>query len=728
MLLMSASCEWDDVEETNRRNNSSTDNNPAEDVYDKLPEIKLAVVLPLDNSYRPRFQRVSEWAMSNITKATKDFSYKIAPEDMSGVKLSLEWFDENVIDAEKLAKELAGRNDIAAILGPMFSSDTQVFALECAKTGMNLLLPCTTSAEVVRKFANKPFFWSFAETDIRQCQVMLETAKEYCGCKSVSLITGTGFYGQTFANWLPFEAQEQGLQLNHIYVYDGDLDQATVNLAMEQSEDGQAIICTPSEVSDVLTFQNAVKTQNPKGRAILSDIAMDPSLLDYGALFSDALGIGITADEESGFMDEYLSRYGTEPTEGECQFYDALVLMSIVASDLFEQGFGDAKTVNSAVSSDPYAYNFLVSEALSRILMPGDFNELFLTKADDIKSVIVTKLYNVRGASGHIDFDKYNKASVAHSTYQLWTINGHEFSTLKYYKERPMSTDAWEAEVSKIEKVETSDVDIDYPDLDKQWAVLVAGSSDWSDYRHQADVLMVYNLLKENGYPDDHIILVMEDNLVTHSNNIHAGQVIDYNGNNIYHDVEVDYKPSEIEAEDIGRIILGRKTDKLDKVIESDGDDNIFIYWAGNGTDNELNMGNSGFSYEDFSFVMDAMTKPERKCRKILCVIDASHAQAVTHIEDSQDIKGVLCINSATVRETSLADQCDFDEIQETYLATHFTKVFVESLSKTSNLSYYNVYENLARYTSGSHVNVSNAQNFDNLEKASISEFIQYRK
>lgn len=726
---MSVSCEWDDVEETNRRNNSETDNedNPVE-VYDKLPAIKVAVVLPLDNSYKPRFERVSEWAKQNITNATKDISYKVAPEDMSGISISIEWFDENTIDAEALAKKLAERDDIAAILGPMFSSDTQVFALECAKTGMNLLLPCTTSAEVVRKFADKPFFWSFAETDIRQCQVMLETAKDYCGCSSVSLITGTGFYGQTFANWLPFEVLEQGLGLDHIYVYDGDLDQATVDLAMQQSKEGQAIICTPSEVSDVLTFQNAVKTQNPKGRAILSDIAMDPSLLDYGALFSDALGIGITADEESGFMAEYVSKYGTEPTEGECQFYDALVLISIVASDIFDQGLGDAKSVNSASLQDPYAYNFLVSEALSRILEPGDFDELFLTKPDDVRSVVLTKLYNVRGASGHIDFDKANKSSVAHSTYQLWTIKGREFSTLKYYKEMPMSTDAWEAEVSKIEPLETSNVNIQYPDLHNQWAVLVAGSSDWSDYRHQADVLMVYNMLKKNGYPDDHIILVMEDNLLTHPDNIHPGEVRGYNGENLYMDVEVDYKASQLEAEDIARIVMGIKTDKLDKVIEADADDNILIYWAGNGTDTELLLGNNGFSHDDFQFVMDAMTSGERKCRKLLCVIDASHAQAVTNLDENLSIQGVLCINSSTIRETSLADQCDFDELQGTYLATHFTKVFVESLSQSSYLSYYNVYEKLARYTSGSHVNVSNAPNFDNLDKSSISEFVKYMK
>lgn len=726
LMLLGVSCEWDDVDKANAQNRLEEEK--LQEASDKLPAVKVAVVLPLDNSYKPRFERVAQWAMENISEATRGMSYSLAPSDHSGISIEIEWHDENVIDPELLAQELAQSEDIVAIIGPMFSSDTQVFALECAKTGMNLLLPCTTSSEVVRKFSSKPFFWSFAETDIRQCQVMLETAKNYCNCNSISLITGDGFYGQTFSNWLPFEVKEQGLTLNHIYVYEGDLDQETVTRAMQESVDGQAIICTPSEVSDVLTFQNAVKTQNPKGKAILSDIAMDPSLLDYGSLFSDALGIGITADEQSGFLEEYIANYATEPTEGECQFYDALVLMSIVASDLYNSNIGDPKTYNLMSSSSSDSYNTLVSKAMERILKPGDANELYLTKVTDIKSVIADKAYNVRGASGHIDFDKANKSSVAHSTYQLWTINGHEFSTLKYYKETPMSIDAWEAEVSTIEDINTGDVDISYPALDKQWAVLVAGSSSWSDYRHQADVLMVYNMLKDNGYPDDHIVLVMEDDIARNPANIYPGMVIGYNGVNLYDNITIDYKPSQLEPSDIARIILGRKSDKLPKVLESDNDDNILIYWVGNSSETEFNLGGGGLSNDDFTYVMQELAKDDRMCRKLLCISDASHAQAVTSLQESLGLNGILCINSSSLRESSLADQCDFDELQQTYLATHFSKVLVETVANSPSCTYYELYEKLARFTSGSHVNISNAANFGNLKRENISEFMQYRK
>lgn len=45
------------------------------------------------------------------------------------------------------------------------------------------------------------------------------------------------------------------------------------------------------------------------------------------------------------------------------------------------------------------------------------------------------------------------------------------------------------------------------------WAVLVAGSKGWSNYRHQADVCHAYQILHKNGIPDSNIIVMMYDDL-----------------------------------------------------------------------------------------------------------------------------------------------------------------------------------------------------------------------
>jgi legumain len=47
----------------------------------------------------------------------------------------------------------------------------------------------------------------------------------------------------------------------------------------------------------------------------------------------------------------------------------------------------------------------------------------------------------------------------------------------------------------------------------QNWAVLVAGSNGWYNYRHQSDVCHAYQILHKNGIPDSNIIVMMYDDI-----------------------------------------------------------------------------------------------------------------------------------------------------------------------------------------------------------------------
>jgi legumain len=47
----------------------------------------------------------------------------------------------------------------------------------------------------------------------------------------------------------------------------------------------------------------------------------------------------------------------------------------------------------------------------------------------------------------------------------------------------------------------------------QNWAVLVAGSNGWYNYRHQSDVCHAYQILHKNGIPDSNIVVMMYDDL-----------------------------------------------------------------------------------------------------------------------------------------------------------------------------------------------------------------------
>ncbi|KER19803.1 hypothetical protein T265_15452, partial [Opisthorchis viverrini] len=47
----------------------------------------------------------------------------------------------------------------------------------------------------------------------------------------------------------------------------------------------------------------------------------------------------------------------------------------------------------------------------------------------------------------------------------------------------------------------------------KSWAVLVAGSNIWENYRHQADVCRAYQVVRENNVPPENIITFAYDDV-----------------------------------------------------------------------------------------------------------------------------------------------------------------------------------------------------------------------
>ena len=74
------------------------------------------------------------------------------------------------------------------------------------------------------------------------------------------------------------------------------------------------------------------------------------------------------------------------------------------------------------------------------------------------------------------------------------------------------------------------------------WVFLVAGSNGWYNYRHQADVCHAYQIVHDHGVPDDHIIVMMYDDIAYNIENPTPGKIINHpNGTDVYHGVPKDY-------------------------------------------------------------------------------------------------------------------------------------------------------------------------------------------
>ncbi|KAI2647688.1 Legumain [Labeo rohita] len=76
----------------------------------------------------------------------------------------------------------------------------------------------------------------------------------------------------------------------------------------------------------------------------------------------------------------------------------------------------------------------------------------------------------------------------------------------------------------------------------KKWIMLVAGSNTWDNYWDQANVCHAYQIVHQNGIPDDQIVVMMYDDIAHNRNNPCPGNIINKpNGPNVYPGVPKDY-------------------------------------------------------------------------------------------------------------------------------------------------------------------------------------------
>ena len=80
---------------------------------------------------------------------------------------------------------------------------------------------------------------------------------------------------------------------------------------------------------------------------------------------------------------------------------------------------------------------------------------------------------------------------------------------------------------------------------DDHWAVLIAGSKDYWNYRHQSDVAHAYQVLMKNGIRNDHVIYMAYDDIATNKDNPIQGMLFNSpTGDNVYNSLQINYRGS----------------------------------------------------------------------------------------------------------------------------------------------------------------------------------------
>ncbi|RCV25887.1 hypothetical protein SETIT_5G201900v2 [Setaria italica] len=136
-----------------------------------------------------------------------------------------------------------------------------------------------------------------------------------------------------------------------------------------------------------------------------------------------------------------------------------------------------------------------------------------------------------------------------------------------------------------------------------RWAVLIAGSNGYYNYRHQADICHAYQILKKGGLKDENIIVFMYDDIAHSPENPRPGVIINHpQGGDVYAGVPKDYTGREVNVNNFFAVLLGNKTavsGGSGKVVDSGPNDHIFVFYSDHGGPGVLGMPTYPYLYGD---------------------------------------------------------------------------------------------------------------------------------
>jgi len=212
------------------------------------------------------------------------------------------------------------------------------------------------------------------------------------------------------------------------------------------------------------------------------------------------------------------------------------------------------------------------------------------------------------------------------------------------------------------------------------FAVLVAGSNEYYNYRHQADVCHAYQILHKYGIPDSNIVVMMYDDIANNAQNPTKGVLINRpGGSDVYKGVPKDYVGEHVTPKNFMNVLLGKK-DALKgigsgKVLESGPDDNVFIFYSDHGAVDLVAFPAGGYLYaKDLNATITKMHE-DKKYKQMAIYIEACESGSMLEDYLSKNIN-IYGTTASNAEESSYA--CYYDATRQTYLGDLYSVNWME--------------------------------------------------
>ncbi|XP_064622225.1 legumain-like [Lineus longissimus] len=219
----------------------------------------------------------------------------------------------------------------------------------------------------------------------------------------------------------------------------------------------------------------------------------------------------------------------------------------------------------------------------------------------------------------------------------------------------------------------------------KHWALVVAGSNGWYNYRHQADACHAYQILHQNGIPDERIVVMMFDDIANNRENPTPGVMINRpNGTDVYHGVPKDYTGKDVTPENFLSVLTGNASAVQGigsgKVIASGPNDHVFVYFTDHGAPHLIAFPASELHSKDLLTALNQM-HTNNQFKQLVFYLEACESGSM--FKQLRDNINVFATTAANGKESSYA--CYFDKKRKTYLGDVYSVKWMED-SDVENL------------------------------------------
>jgi len=249
------------------------------------------------------------------------------------------------------------------------------------------------------------------------------------------------------------------------------------------------------------------------------------------------------------------------------------------------------------------------------------------------------------------------------------------------------------------------------------FAVLLAGSNGYWNYRHQADVAHAYHVLIDHGVKADNIITMMYDDVANDEDNPFPGKLFNQpHGVDVYKGVKIDYTGASVNPDNFLSVLKGQSNKVKGgngRVLKSTKADKVFIYFADHGDTGIVAIIDDLLTAQDLNETLQAMYD-KGAYGELVFYLEACESGSMFEDILPSNVN-ILAVTASNSTESSWGTYCD-DPVLDTCLGDLFSVNWMqdsdkEDLNKETLQSQFDIVKKLT--------DLSNVMKYGSLELTS---------